>query len=283
VTQVTAHAIGIDASSTIIAVTNWRAVIENKGSLPEGLSPEDAVAELSEMLRSPDPMTRDQLAYTALMRLIPNLEPPLRHQLGDAMAERLTDPEIQARTFAPLVLDGLVEAGEFDPSWLAAFEAWYPSEQDLRGYDRQLGWLHAVAHGADLLGTFGFQRTEVAPERMLALAVKRLLAKTEYALRDQEDDRLAYAMALTLTREELTGQTATAWLDPVAADFSGGEPGPVPAHASNTMRTLRALYLLVDRGVRPNWGRSETIQVRQRDAVRQRLAEVLTLVAPFAG
>jgi hypothetical protein len=49
------------------------------------------------------------------------------------------------------------------------------------------------------------------------------------------------------------------------------------------MRTLRALYLLVDRGVRPNWGRSETIQVRQRDAVRQRLAEVLTLVAPFAG
>jgi len=66
-------------------------------------------------------------------------------------------------------------------------------------------------------------------------------------------------------------------------DPSNGEPGPVPAHASNTMRTIRLLYILVDRGVRPNWGSSEAIQVRHRDAVRQRLAEVLALVAPFAG
>jgi hypothetical protein len=283
VTQVTTRAISFDASTTITAMTNWRAVIEDKGILPERLSPEEAVAELSEMLRSPDPVTRDQLAYTALMHLIPNLEPPLRRQLGTKMADRLTDPEVQARTFAPLVLDGLLEAGEYDPSWLAAFEAWYPTEQDLRGYDPQLGWLHAVAHGADLLGTFGFLCTEVAPERMLALAVRRLLAKTEYPLRDQEDDRLAYAMALTLTRAELTEQTATTWLDPIAADFASGKPGPVPAHATNTMRTLRLLYLLVDRGVRPNWGRSETIQIRHRDVVRQRLAEVLALVAPFAG
>ena len=45
--------------------------------------------------------------------------------------------------------------GEFEPSWLAAFTSWYPAETDLRGYDQKLGWLHAVAHGADLLGAFG--------------------------------------------------------------------------------------------------------------------------------
>ena len=267
----------------INSMTDWRDVIENKGVLPEGIAPEDAVAELGEMLRSPDPATRDQVAYVALSRLIPLLEPPPRQRLGDLMAARFNDPEVQARSFAALILDCLVEAGEFDASWLTAFEAWYATEQDLRGYDAELGWLHAVAHGADLLGTFGFRCPQVAPERMLKVAVERLLAKTDYALRDQEDDRLAYAMALTLTREELTEDAATAWLEPVTADFAQGEPGPVPAHATNTMRTLRLLYLLADRGVRPHWGREQALPIQHREVVKQRLAEVLALVAPFAG
>lgn len=264
-------------------MTDYRKVIESKGILPDGLSPEVAVDELIEMLRSRDPVTRDRIAYSALVSVIPHLESPLRQRLGDAMAERLSDPEVQARTFAPLILDALVEAGEFDPSWVAAFEDWYPAEQDLRGHDAELGWLHAVAHGADLLGTFGFRCSAVAPERMLAIGVQRLLAKTDYVLRDQEDDRLAYALALTLTREELTEHSATAWLSPVAADFASGEPGPVPAHATNTMRTLRLLYLLVDRGVRPDWGRGDAVQVRHQVVVKQRLAEVLAAVGPFAG
>jgi hypothetical protein len=264
-------------------MTDYRQVIESDGVLPDGLAPEAAVAELSELLRSRDPVTRDEIALTALMTVLPNLASPLRRRLGDAMVDRLKDPEVQARTFAPLVLGGVLEAGEFDPSWFDAFEDWYPAEQDLRGHDAQLGWLHAVAHGADLLGTFGFRCPDVAPERVLALAVKRMLAPTDYALRDQEDDRLAYALALTLTREELTEQASAAWLDPVAEDFAHGEPGPVPAHASNTMRTLRTLYLLADRGVRPDWGRGETTQIRHQAAVRQRLADVLALVAPFTG
>jgi hypothetical protein len=267
----------------IAVMTDWRDVIESNGSLPEGTSPEDAVAELSELLRSPDPATRDEVAYVALARLIPLLEPPLRRRLGDLMAARFDDREVQARTFAPLILNCLLKAGEFDAAWLTAFEAWYALEQDLRGYDAELGWLHAVAHGADLLGTFGFRCPQVEPERMLKLAVRRLLAQTEHILRDQEDDCLAYAMALTLTREELTEHAATAWLEPVAADFAQGEPGPVPAHATNTMRTLRLLYLLADRGVRPNWGDEQAVQVRHREAVKLRLAEVLALVAPFAG
>lgn len=267
----------------ITSMTGWREVIANKGVLPAGVSPEDAVAELSEMLGAADPVTRDEVAYTALSCLIPRLEPPLRRRLGDTMSARFRDPAVQARTFAPLILAGLIRVGEFDVSWLAAFEAWYPCEQDLRGHDPELGWLHAVAHGADLLGAFGFGCPHVKPERMLKLAVDRLLAKTEYVLRDQEDDRLAYAMALTLTREGLTEATATAWLEPVAVDFAQGEPGPVPAHATNTMRTLRLLYLLVDRGVRPRWGSEQAVLVRHRETVKQRLAEVLAVVAPFAG
>lgn len=262
--------------------TDWPAFIENGGVLPDGLDAEQAMLELSEMLRSPDPVVRDKLGYGAIFSLLPQLDASLRRRLGATMVERFADPEIQARTFAPLVLDALVSDGEFDPQWLAAFEAWYPNEQDLRGYDADRGWLHAVAHGADLLGAFG-RHSQVDPERMLNLASQRLLAKTEYVLRDQEDDRLACAIALTLTREELTETTSVAWLAPIATDFENGESGPVPPHATNTMRTLRMLYLLVDRGVRPGWSKGKTEQVRHREVVKQRLAEVLALVAPFTG
>lgn len=48
------------------------------------------------------------------------------------------------------------------------------------------------------------------------------------------------------------------------------------------MRTLRALYVLVDRGVRLVEV-SDAMPVNHRDAVKQHLADVLAIVAPFAG
>jgi hypothetical protein len=52
---------------------------------------------------------------------------------------------------------------------------------------------------------------------------------------DQEDDRLGFAIGQTLTRDELSEAETVRWLDPIAAEFAAGEPGPVPAFASNTM------------------------------------------------
>ena len=249
--------------------------------LPDGLSAADAASELTEALRSPDPVLRDELALTVLAGLVPTLDSESRHALGASMAARFADPEVQARTFAALILAELLAHGEFQPSWLSAFEAWYPAETDLRGYDQELGWLHAVAHGADLLGAFG-RCPQVDPASMLRLAAARLLAPTDYVLRDQEDDRLGYALALTCTRGELTEAESVGWLNPVAADFEAGEPGPVPPHASNTMRTLRMLYLLADRGVRPPTG-GDPLPLAHRDALKRRLAEVLALASPNAG
>jgi hypothetical protein len=54
-------------------------------------------------------------------------------------------------------------------------------------------------------------------------------------LRDAEDDRLGHAIALSLTRPEL-----------VRASQDRCRP-----FASSSIRTLRLLYVLADRGVRP--------------------------------
>jgi hypothetical protein len=263
-------------------VTDFQKLIDDGAALPDEASRVGILAELCEALRSPDPVVRDEQALTLLAGWIPGLDWAERHALGDTMTRRFDDPEIQARTFAPLILAAIVEQGDYDPAWLAAFAEWYPAETELRGYDPELGWLHAVAHGADLLGAFGLC-LQVDPVPLLDLAAARLLAPTAYVFAHQEDDRLGYAVGLTLTRDELSEADAVGWLDPIAAAFVAGQPGSVPAYASNSMRTLRVLYLLADRGVRPEWNSGDPIALRHRDILRDRLADVLALVAPMTG
>jgi hypothetical protein len=169
--------------------------------------------------------------------------------LGDELVPRFGDPEIQARTFAPLILDCIVSAGVYEPHWVPPFERWYVAEEDLRGYDEKLGWLHAVAHGADLLGTLG-QHAAVEPIQMLRLGIGRLLTPTSYVLRDMEDDRLGYALAATLTRDDLTESDAVDWLDPAIRALSNPPVEGITPEVTNTIRTLRVVYVLADHGLR---------------------------------
>ncbi|HTA01647.1 MAG TPA: DUF2785 domain-containing protein [Streptosporangiaceae bacterium] len=86
---------------------------------------------------------------------------------------------------------------------------------------------------------------------LLGLAAARLLAPTSYVFADQEDERLGFAIGQALTRGELSEAQAVRWLEPIAAKLGASRPGPVPASVSNTVRTLRVVYLIADRGVRP--------------------------------
>jgi len=233
------------------------------------------------MLRSPDPVVRDRQAYAVLASWIRRgvLSPQQLRALGDEMVPRFGDTEIQARTFAPLILDSIVSAGVFEPSWVPPFERWYVAEEDLRGYDAKLGWLHAVAHGADLLGTLGLHPA-VEPVQMLRLGIGRLLTPTPYVLRDMEDDRLGYALGVTLTRTDLTESDATDWLVPALRAFTTPPAEGISPEVTNTIRTLRVLYLLVDHGLRLP-GANNLTQIPHRDAVKAKITEVVRTVTPY--
>jgi len=266
-------------SARLAGVIDWSSVIEDGYRVPASVSHRDAVAELAMLLRDPDPAVRDDLAYAVLARLIPSLDRGLCSELGDVMAGRFEDPEIQVRAFAPLILAPIVKRGEFSGHWLEAFESWYPAERDLRGWDETFGWLHAAAHGADLLGAFG-RCPQVDPGAMLRLAVVRMLAPTQFLFADMEDARLAAALALTLSREELSEQQSAAWLAPVVEIFKNGEPGHVPTQISNTVRVLQALYVYADRGVRTAWDSDETLHPRHTEVVKRHVGATLALAAP---
>src|SRR4051812_45475125 len=253
---------------------DWAHVRDAGYAVPQDRPLDELVAELIGMLRSPDPVVRDLQGYAVLANWIRRgeLSNEQLRALGDELVPRFGDPEIQARAFVPLILNSVVSAGVFEPSWVPPFERWYVAETDLRGYDAELGWLHAVAHGADLLGTLGLYPA-VEPVEMLRLGIGRLLTPTEYVLRDMEDDRLSYALAATLTRPELTVEDATEWLVPA---FTGIVPAGLSISPvnTNTTRTLRALYVFVDRGVRlPD--ASEPTQIPHAVEIKAQLVEVL--------
>ena len=221
-------------------------------------------------LASADPRIRDERALSNLGDAIVDgeLTAAQRRRLGTAMVRRLEHPEIQARTFAPLVLAILTETGDTDARWVEAVARWYLSEQDLRGHDEQFGWLHAVAHGADFFRACR-RHLEVAPAPLLATLATRLLADTAYVLRDQEDDRVAYAMACVLTDSRLSATDATAWMTPVREVLESTTIGPMPPRVSNTLHTLRALHVLLDQPLLVN---GESTSVPHANAVRRALS-----------
>lgn len=260
-------------------MTDWAKVRSADFAVPSDHPLAELVDELSTMLRSPDPVVRDSQAYSTLATWIGRgvLDRRQLRALGDEMVGRFGDPEIQARTFAPLILDSIVSYGVFEPSWVPPFERWYVAEEDLRGFDPKLGWLHAVAHGSDLLAALA-QVPAIEPIEMLRLGIGRLLTPTDHVLRDLEDDRLGFALAAALTRTDLTLADATGWLDPAIRSVTAQPGEGIRPELTNTLRTLRVLYVLVDHGVRLN---QTVTQIPHRDPVKAKLVEVFHAATPY--
>ncbi len=273
-------------SPRLAAVNDPGGVLHADDAVPADL--DSALTGLTAMLTDPDPRLRDDHAYSVLATWIDrgDLDDRLAG-LGEAMVERFGHPEVQARTFAPLILGACVErdtalaavagAGVLDGAtvrrWRDAFTAWWLAEQDLRSWDVDLGWLHAVAHGADLAGELGASRWMTAPELadLLHVVALRMVAPTEHRYVQWEEDRLALALTTILQRPELPATEAIAWLEVVDRLFATGVPGPMPVHVANTLAVLRAVYVMADRRALPS-----------RDAVTDAVAARLHVAfAPY--
>ncbi|MFF7328756.1 DUF2785 domain-containing protein [Streptomyces sp. NPDC008150] len=260
---------------------DWKSLAADGFPFPERAGAPRLAAELSAMLVSPDPVIRDDLAYAAAARWIDagSLDEVLT-ELGDTAATRFDHPEVQARTFAPLILcrvvtrgaavPGLVPAGAVE-RWYARFAAWYPAERDTRGWDDSLGWLHAVAHGADAAAAFA-QALPARRRELLHLCARRVTeARTPYRYHQLEDARVARAVTRILRDPGLTPAEATGWLDVVAAPLEAGGPGPVPVWAFNTFATLQSLHLHLTRGI------TGEAAPPHAEAVADRVADLLRL------
>lgn len=267
-------------------------------ALPDGL------AGLVDDLRSPDPRVRDEGAYSTLAARISERRAD-EHlvALGDAAAALLADPAVQARSFGALLLALVVDrvntissdipdvgkAAEDVPPidfvrWLAVFLAWYSGEQDLRGHDPTLGWLHAIAHGADTLAAFGGSRLLNTSELVMLLdvAAQRLHTPTAHHLTQQEDDRLGLAAVSILARGDVPVGDSCAWIDRLAEPWRDRASGASPAHLDNTIRFARPLHLQLTLGVRlePD---GPVLPLPERDELLRHLGAALSDVGWLYG
>lgn len=234
-------------------------------------------------LASADPGVRDGWAYERLADGIAEgrFEGDVELIRSTAVA-RLESEEIQARAFAPLILTWLVHAGDRHRGAFDAVAAWYPTEIDTRGYDASLGWLHAVAHGADYLGACAATKIATGPE-VLELLARRVVAPGD-AWRDQEDARVAVAAAQALSDGDPVG--CSTWLTilndalsgyekSVSSDDGGGRP---PGWLHNVSSTCSILYVAL--AEQPRNGEVD-LSVPHDDVVLRGLADVLARMTPW--
>ena len=259
---------------------DWAAIAAEGYRYPHGVTASHLAAELTERLTSRDPRVRDIQAYsTAAVWIREGRFDAVLEQVGDDAAARFGHPEVQARTFAPLVLDlvltrslqapGLVDRRRRRALVRGLLRPGIRPSATPAGGTTRLGWLHAVAHGADVASTFA----EVLPRHrgaVLELCALRMTARdTDYRYAQLEDARLARAITAVLLRADLTPDHATDWLAIVEDAFAGAGPGPVPAWASNTFATLQSLHLHLARGL------ADGGTPPHADAVAARVAAVL--------
>src|SRR5262245_30520650 len=167
---------GIVAFATTVAappparsVDFWRGVVKAKYEVPAGESAPALAGELVDLLASPDPELRDEIAYSTLANWIyekkiiaPDgiraISARLTQNMRIGIGERGTDGVFR-RSFSALALSVVVARDNAAPfllkgeitSFLNSALDYLKAEQDVRGYDAAKGWMHSAAHTADLL------------------------------------------------------------------------------------------------------------------------------------
>lgn len=258
----------------------WRSWLQTDAKTPTAAELPALLRELDGMLTSPDPVVRDDVAFSLLTRwlyrercvaaderrwLLAQWLPRLRLGIdtkgtGTEGTGTKGTGDVAARSFAALSLSLLVAldndepflaADEFATIAAAAF-AYLRNERDVRGHDGARGWLHSVAHTADLLKFLLRSKHLTSDQQGAALAaIADKLARTDVALTHGEDARLARALASLLLRQDLARAPAQAFLRELATARPSEPSAATLAQAHNRSALLAQLHLLLAAETRP--------------------------------
>ncbi len=248
----------------------WVALAQSGFAVPSGETPYGLLVEMNALLGSPDPVLRDEVAYSAaatwivsqrlvgpneLRRLITLWSGNLDDGLGTS-----GDDRVLRRSFSALCLS-LIAAREAATSFLTAAEVetatarlldYFARERDTRGFVAGRGWVHSVAHTADAFKFLarGPQWTPAQSARLLD-AFARKLDAVDTVFVWGEPERLGAALHAVVRRPDADAAAfeawTTRWVERHTALWAGG-PAIEPARfarVENAKQTLRALAVLL--------------------------------------
>lgn len=248
----------------------WHAVIESDFVPPDDASLPSLLRELSGYLSSTDPELRDEIAYQVLtqwlyvQRLVPaELQQELldewRGNLSKGIGEAGTD-SVFLRSFSALMLSVAIaldnqapwlDDAEFDRVLQSAL-AYLRDERDTRGFDPEQGWVHSVAHTADLLKFLArSSHLEVSEQGAILTAIADKLSRLDHVLIHGEDERLARAVAAIVARPDADVSAFDAFLERVKPVRLEGLPTPKELAVNQNRKHLAvSLYAVLKTGGR---------------------------------
>ena len=243
-----------------------RSIVENEYEVPDQIEPFQFALEMLAHIGSTDNELRDDFIYSTLWTWIDgdifDVE-QLRHFLSVLMdkkhlfnriGEQQTD-SVFARAFSALSLQPILSVHRRKP-FLTGDEVreikkkillYFNDERDIRGYVKDKGWAHAVAHTADLLDELGqceeLGQSDLA-EILYAISGKVGVKESVYAC--EEDERMVTAVISIFNRELLTELEIKEWLSSFMSTAQITDILPESVYQFvNIKNFLRSLYFRV--------------------------------------
>lgn len=197
--------------------------------LPDGVGATQLVRDLQRWLGDRDPELRDTFAHglpavwirrglveeSALVELVSAWRANLAVGVGETGGDG-----VLLRSFSALALDSVLSRESRRPFLEARVVAgltldlvrYLERERDLRGYEPELGWVHATAHAADALARcVRHPAVDDATRWRVVDAIEARLDTVEAVFTHGENRRLALVLAAIVAREESDVEPIVAW------------------------------------------------------------------------
>lgn len=221
------QAAGVDCMDTESALNYWRPVRERA---PTSEEPADTMAlELLGCLASPDKELRDRIGYELFAywlrgeKIGDNTRRMLLKDLSSMMSEApaaIPGDSTFARSFSALILSEIMRSDANRPFMTAAERQALLDrtilslgrENDFRGLDADAGWVHPIAHMADLLWRFALHPDTTAEQALAIIdGVRAKVAPTGVSYAFNEGDRLARVVAAIIQKEIIEPESVAVW------------------------------------------------------------------------
>jgi len=209
----------------------WKAVAGKEFAVPAGVPLPILLDELTQLLGDVDPELRDDLGYSTLANWIYRqrvVSVDERVRLLGVWEQNLSvgvdgtnTNTVLRRSFSALALGTLVILDNETPylsrdqfsRLLASSVKYLREERDVRGFDARVGWMHSVAHTADLLKFLARSRhLQPAEQALILTAISDKWNSVTTPLVYGEDERMARAVLSLAARPDFDEVAYVGWL-----------------------------------------------------------------------
>jgi hypothetical protein len=208
--------------------------------IPNDIDPFDVIKEVCRNLGNPDPVLRDDLGYSLLVEWIYKRRTLNHQQLRELYSVMISDnmwfykigevntDSVFMRSFTSLGISLLLSVDRdttflTDEEWTILLQRtldYCTLEKDLRGYDEQKGWMHAVAHVADVLNAFAkHPNFSIKHTKYMLTAINKVMENAQDVFQYEEDERLARVIANLVDNNHLRLEDLRAWFKKTDINF----------------------------------------------------------------